>query len=144
MTRTLFIQLVMAVVAMVPHRSAAAAEKPAGDHNQLAGSSRSEKNGWVFVHLEGRPEQIGYQHGYLLAEEIADLLQVCKPYLEKTTKRDWNFYRQAGERMLWPKIEPEYQQEIDGIVSGLKALRLCGRFIVIRAIPSALWKRMSE
>src|SRR5208337_2601490 len=64
---------------------------------------------------------IGYQHGYLLGEEIADLLRVCKPYLEKTTRRDWNFYRQTAEQILWPKIEPEYQQEIDGIVSGLKA-----------------------
>ncbi len=64
---------------------------------------------------------MGYQHGYLLAEEIADFLRVCKPYLEKTTKRDWKFYREASERMLWPKIEPEYQRELDGIVAGLKA-----------------------
>ncbi len=85
------------------------------------GSSRTEKNGWIFVHLEGTPEQVGYQHGYLLAAEIADLLRVCKPYLEKTTKRDWNFYRHAAEQMLWPRIDPEYQREIDGIVAGLKA-----------------------
>ena len=35
-------------------------------------ASRSEKNGWIAVHLEGTPEVIGYQHGYLLAEEIID------------------------------------------------------------------------
>jgi hypothetical protein len=82
---------------------------------------REEKNGWTFVHLEGSPEEIGYQHGSLLAAEIADLIRVCKPFLEKTTKRDWNFYRQAAEKILWPKTEPEYQREIDGIVAGLKA-----------------------
>jgi Phospholipase B len=92
-----------------------------GDTGKMMRGSRADKNGWIFVHLEGSPPQVGYQHGYLLAPEIADLLGVCKPYLEKTTKRDWNFYRQAAEQMLWPRTDPEYQREIDGIVAGLKA-----------------------
>jgi hypothetical protein len=96
-------------------------EPDRGDASKLNHGSRAEKNGWIFVHLEGSPEQVGYQHGYLLATEIADLLRVCKPYLEKTSKRDWKFYRQASEQMLWPRTEPEYQREIDGIVEGLKA-----------------------
>jgi hypothetical protein len=100
---------------------AAAGEKPAGESSLLEGSCRSESSGWIFVHLEGKPEQVGYQHGYLLAAEIGDLLRVCKPYLEKTTNRDWNFYRQASEQMLWPRTDPEYQREIDGIVAGLAA-----------------------
>ncbi len=85
------------------------------------GSYRFERDGWIYVHLEGSPEQIGYQHGSLLADEIADFLRVIKPYLEKSTKRDWSFYRQASEKMLWSGIDPEYQREIDGIVAGLKA-----------------------
>ena len=84
-------------------------------------SYRFERDGWIYVHLEGSPEQIGFQHGSLLAHEIADLLRVIKPYLEKSTKRDWSFYRQASENMLWSGIEPEYQREIDGIVAGLKS-----------------------
>jgi hypothetical protein len=87
----------------------------------LKGSARVEQNGWIFVHLEGPPSQLGYQHGYLLAAEIADLLRVEKPMLQHATKRDWNFYRDAAERVLWPKTDPEYQQEIDGIVAGLTA-----------------------
>ena len=82
---------------------------------------RTEKNGWIFVHLEGSPDEIGYQHGWLLSGEIADLIRVCKPFLEKTTRRYWSFYRHAAETMLWPKTDPEYQREIDGIVAGLKA-----------------------
>ena len=85
------------------------------------GSYRFERDGWIYVHLEGSPEQIGFQHGSLLAHEIADFLRVIKPYLEKSSKRDWNFYRQASEKMLWSGIDPEYQREIDGIVAGLKA-----------------------
>lgn len=89
--------------------------------NELQGSSRFERNGWIYVHLEGAPHQIGFQHGYLLAEEIGDLLRVLKPFLEHTTKRDWAFYRNAAEKILWPKIDAEFQQEIDGIVAGAAA-----------------------
>ena len=31
-----------------------------------------ERNGWIPVHLEGTPAEIGFQHGYLLAAEIQD------------------------------------------------------------------------
>lgn len=88
---------------------------------RLTGSTRFDRNGWVFVHLEGSPAQIGYQHGYLLTAEIGDLLRISKPLLSQLTKRDWSFYREAAQTILWPKIEPEYQQELDGIVAGVSA-----------------------
>ena len=37
------------------------------------------------------------------------------------TKRDWAFFRKAAHEMLWPKIDEEYQQELQGIVDGLRA-----------------------
>ena len=88
---------------------------------RLEGARRVERDGWVYVHLEGPPERLGFQHGYLLADEVADLLRVIKPFLETTTKRDWAFYRETSRTMLWKGIEPEYQREIDGIVAGLGA-----------------------
>ncbi len=95
--------------------TAAAADDP------LRGAYRFEQNGWIFVHLEGSPQRLGFQHGALLAPEIADLLRVLKPFLQETTKRDWAFYREAGQRILWPKIDAEFQAEIDGIVAGLRS-----------------------
>jgi hypothetical protein len=86
---------------------------------RLKGAYRNEKDGWIFVHLEGTPDQIGFQHGHLLAPEIADFLRVAKPYFHKTTGRDWEFYRNASEQMLWAGIDDEYRREIDGIVAGL-------------------------
>jgi hypothetical protein len=88
---------------------------------RLQGSYRLERNGWIFVHLAGPPSTIGFQHGYLLAGETADLLRVFKAFTTHETKRDWAFFREASERMLWPKMEAEYQLEIDGIVAGLAA-----------------------
>ena len=90
-----------------------------GDEVRLRGGYRIERDGWVFVHLEGTPERLGYQHGYLLAAEVADLLRVNKAFLEKTTGRDWAFYRRAAEQMLWKGVAPEYRREIDAIAEGL-------------------------
>ena len=38
----------------------------------LAKAKRSERAGWVYLHVEGEPRERGFQHGYLLAKEIAD------------------------------------------------------------------------
>ena len=92
-----------------------------GTKAKLGNSTREDKNGWIFVHLEGTPDEIGFQHGYHLAPEIDDALQIFAFYLQKATTKDWTFYREAAERMFWPKLEPEYQAEIEGIVAGLKA-----------------------
>lgn len=93
---------------------------------RLKNSFREDKNGWVFVHLEGTPREVGFQHGYHLAPEIDDALAMFAFYLEGATKRDWKFYREAAARMFWPKLEKEYQEEIGGIVEGLTA-RLPGK-----------------
>jgi hypothetical protein len=88
---------------------------------RLAKASRYDKAGWVYVHLEGSPETIGYQHGYLLSGEINDAIKAMSFYLQHSTGKNWDFYRNASKTMFWNKIDPEYQQEITGIVEGLKA-----------------------
>jgi hypothetical protein len=82
---------------------------------------RFDRGGWQYVHLEGTPEQIGFQHGQLLAAEIADLINVTKIESKHGTKRDWDFYREAARTMLWPHIDPEYQQEMTGIAKGAQS-----------------------
>ncbi len=39
---------------------------------RLLGAYRFEQAGWIYVHLEGSPRAVGFQHGYLLAPEIHD------------------------------------------------------------------------
>ena len=92
-----------------------------GPRRARQGLAQVDTNGWINVHLEGTPREIGFQHGWLLAPEIDDLLKALRHFLEGSTKRDWAFFRSAAERMFWPKLEAEYQEEIDGIVEGLKA-----------------------
>lgn len=88
---------------------------------RLQGSYRFSRAGWIYIHLEGSPEQIGFQHGYWLAEEIADAFAAVRFLDTHDTGKNWEFFRQAAHQMLWPKIDPEYQQELQGIVEGLEA-----------------------
>jgi Phospholipase B len=87
----------------------------------MASASRTEKNGWIVVHLEGAPDVIGYQHGYLLANEIINLRGAMAMLYGNTTGRNWDFFRKESTRLLWNQTLEEYQKEIDGIVSGVNA-----------------------
>ena len=82
---------------------------------------RFEKGGWTYVHLEGTPSQIGFEHGQLLAAEIEDMVGVIRLENTHNTKRNWKFYREAGRKMLWPHIDAEYQQELEGIAKGVQS-----------------------
>ena len=102
--------------AMTEARDRAAANDP-----RLKGSYRFDRGGWLYVHLEGEPGALGYQHGYLLAPEIEDAFAAVRAEMTHSTERDWEFFRKAAHDMLWPKIDAEYQQELQGIVDGLRA-----------------------
>ena len=100
---------------------AAARERAASQDSRLKGAYSFERGGWVYVHLEGEPEAIGFQHGYLLATEIEDAFPAVQAGMTHATRRDWPFFRQVARELLWPKLDPEYQQELQGIAEGLNA-----------------------
>src|ERR1700690_2967236 len=80
-----------------------------------------EKNGWTYLPLEGSPAEIGFQHGYLLSSEIEDMLKVFTLEMAHDNHKDWQFFRDAARTMMWPRIEPEYREELQGIVDGANA-----------------------
>src|SRR5579864_1658871 len=102
-------------------RKAATTQQAGAKDPRLGNAYRFERGGWTYVHLEGTPEQIGFQHGYLLAPEIKDTFQAIQLRDTHDTKRDWQFFRQAARQTLWPHIEAQYRQELTGIAAGLKA-----------------------
>ncbi|MGC2637419.1 MAG: C45 family peptidase [Acidobacteriaceae bacterium] len=104
----------LTAVALVAH--AADSQDP-----RLKGAYTFQRAGWTYVHLEGSPEQIGFQHGYLLGPQIADALNVFKVEDEHNTKRDWQFYRDAAKNMFWSHIDAEYRAELQGIADGAQA-----------------------
>ena len=88
---------------------------------RLQKAYRFQQGGWTYVHLEGSPANIGFQHGYLLAPEIQDAFQAIQLQMLHNTKREWGFFQKTAHDMLWPHIDAEYQQELQGITDGLKA-----------------------
>jgi Phospholipase B len=101
--------------------SCASAKRPKRDLRLKGAFRLPEKNGWTFVHLEGSPAEIGYQHGYLLSSEIEDAAKV--KVLEQThdSPHGWQFFRDAAKNMMWPHIEQEYRDEMQGIADGVRA-----------------------
>ncbi|HLY41583.1 MAG TPA: C45 family peptidase [Terracidiphilus sp.] len=96
---------------------AAPAEKTA----LLKGAYRFERAHWIYVHLEGTPERIGFQHGYLLAPEIEDAFHAAQLDNTHSTGRPWLFFRDTAKNIYWPRIEAQYREELQGIANGVKA-----------------------
>lgn len=120
---TVSVLLLTGTLALVPAPvlTVSASSAPnAADMARLKKGYRFSRDRWIYVHLEGTPADVGYQHGYLLAAEIKGALDAMKVRTLHDTKRDWNFYRSTSEKVLWPHIEVEYRQELQGIADGMK------------------------
>jgi hypothetical protein len=112
----------VSLAAPPPHpQPAAPSSAGLSEDPRLQGGYKFNEGGWTYVHLEGTPEQVGFQHGYLLAREIEDNVHVYTVTAPHEDKRPWSFFREAGKTVLWPHIDPEYQKELQGIAAGLKA-----------------------
>jgi len=116
--RLLSSALLTAVVLLFVSAASVAADAPP----ELKGAFRQPaKNGWIYVHLQGTPREVGFQNGYLLAPEIGDMLKVVKLESQHDYKKDWAFFRDAAQNMMWPHIEQEYREELQGIADGATA-----------------------
>jgi hypothetical protein len=94
---------------------------PAADPRLKNAFRAAERGGWIQVHLEGAPGEIGFQHGYLLAPEIRDAFNDVRTEITHDERRDWEFFRKAARDVFWPRVEQEYREELSGIVEGLNA-----------------------
>lgn len=90
-------------------------------HPRLEHSYRENKAGWIFIHLQGSPQDIGYQEGYLLANEIDTAIQIEAYFLKHSTGKDWSWYRDVSKRLMWNKVPKEYQEEMSAMAAGLRA-----------------------
>ena len=73
------------------------------------------------MHLEGTPGEIGFQHGALLAAEIKDTFKAVSTEMIHEERKDWAFFRKTAEQVLWPRVEQQYREELNGIVEGLQS-----------------------
>lgn len=80
---------------------------------------RYEEKGWVFVHVEGEPYPRGYQHGFLLSEEIVAYAQ--KLAIQESPKdppSGWTSMRTMADALFLRGFDEELLTEMKGIADG--------------------------
>lgn len=98
-----------------------AAELSPSQRECLTKSHRFERSGWTYLHLEGDATARGFQHGYLLAPEIKELLRIHRIAWEYRAGMTWPWLVDKAGKLVTPKVDAENLAEIDGLVAGLKA-----------------------
>jgi hypothetical protein len=113
---------VMFLFLLAAHGFAAGTEGLSPEHAAwLAKAKRFERSGWTYLHVEGEPHERGFQHGYLLAKEIAEGLRITQIEWAHQSTMDWPWLVHRAAAMFVPKIDPENLAELDGIAEGARA-----------------------
>jgi hypothetical protein len=82
---------------------------------------RFDCNGWIYVHIEGEPYERGFQHGRLVARELADAIKTLKRFTLEDTGQDWSYFVAAAERLFVQDGQEEFLEEIKGIADGARS-----------------------
>jgi hypothetical protein len=106
-----------ALAAHSPFAGAQTAEQKAW----LDRAARVDRAGWIALHVEGTPQERGFQHGYLLAKEIGEALRVRREVWRHQTAMEWPWLVDRVKAVFTPKVDPENLAEMEGIAAGMKA-----------------------
>ncbi len=87
----------------------------------LTKAKRLDRHGWIYLHVEGDAQARGFQHGHLLAREIAEIVRVHSAAWEYRSGMSWRWLVGRASELLTPKVDAENLAELDGIVAGMKA-----------------------
>jgi hypothetical protein len=83
---------------------------------------RYPQAGWTVVHIEGKPYERGFQHGRLLAPEIAAYVRTTATFYEpKSPIVAWKMLRRMTNGMFLRGYTPEQLEEMKGIAEGSSA-----------------------
>lgn len=83
---------------------------------------RYPQAGWIYLHIEGKPYDRGYQHGYLMANEIARYIDRCAAELDaKSRPAAWRNGRTAADALFLRGFDEEILEEMKGIADGAAA-----------------------
>lgn len=103
--------------------TAAAVAAPLTPEQQalLKGGSRHDRDGWVYLHVEGGARARGFQHGYLLAPEIRRGIKGIRTGWEHKTGTPWERLLTKASVFFLPGVDPECLSELKGMAEGLGA-----------------------
>ncbi len=72
--------------------------------------------GWIYLHIEGKPYERGYQHGHLMAREIPEYFERSAAVLG--AKEHWKEYRTTANALFLRGFDQEILEEMRGIADG--------------------------
>ncbi len=81
---------------------------------------RFERDGWIYLHIEGAPFARGFAHGYLLAEEINQGI------VDNNFQNDWStgdgpdYFREGALEIFESWVPDELRKEMEGIAAGAR------------------------
>ncbi|MEJ2420806.1 MAG: C45 family autoproteolytic acyltransferase/hydrolase [Acidobacteriota bacterium] len=101
--------------------AAAASPLTAQQKGWLSKAWSFKKNGWTYVHIEGTPQERGFQYGYLLAPEIAEGMKGDKVTWTYDTAMSWKWLVKKASAMYDGAVGDEYLAELGGIAEGMTA-----------------------
>jgi hypothetical protein len=87
----------------------------------LRAAERHERAGWIYLHVEGGPQERGFQHGYLLAGEIAECLRATRAHWRHDSSMEWSWLTAHTKGFIEPAIDAENRAELQGIAEGMSA-----------------------
>lgn len=82
---------------------------------------RFEKDGWTYLHIEGAPYERGYQHGYLMAPELAEVHETIRGLTYHDTGMTWDYFIEQANEMYPSQISEEFLNEMKGIADGARS-----------------------
>lgn len=123
--------LILALTLIAPRGEAPAAEPRASrqDYGPDPASVRRHgpayrypQDGWIVLHVEGEPYDRGYQHGRLMAPEIADYIQAlaAKRSVAEPAAA-WKANRTLVDALFLRRYDKEYLEEMKGTADGASA-----------------------
>ena len=78
--------------------------------------------GWIYLHVEGKPYERGYQHGHLMPKEIERYLERCASLLDSRSREHaWDNGRVTADALFLRGFDDEIREEMKGIADGAAA-----------------------
>ncbi len=121
--------------------ASASGEWPAADAVEVFGPAyRYPAAGWIYLHIEGKPYERGFQHGYLMAKEIPEYLARANWDLaNRSDVNSWNEIRTMADALFLRGFDREILEEMRGIADGANAngAKFLGRRLDLTDIVAA-------
>lgn len=116
--KTCLLLLVLTVLAASPAHSQDYQPDPASVQ-RYGPAYRFPQAGWIVLHIEGEPYERGYQHGRLLAPEIAGYMRCFAATLgSRAPTEAWQHARTLTNALFVRRFDKEYLEEMKGIADG--------------------------